>query len=119
MVLSVSKIRLGLVWLCLTAFSVSAQTNLNLNVRAEQIRTACIQGRRHVCGRILQITKAGLVIDSGYPTLLQPPLNRSWLTRANAAPVRPPNQVEGAMPDSMAVGLLFLTDLPKLPKPNL
>ena len=101
------------VCVCLAAWSVSAQTNLN--VRAEQIRTACIQGRRHVCGRVLQVTKAGLVVDSGYPTLLQPPLNRSWFTRASAAPVRPPNLVEGNMPDSMAVGLVFLTDLPKRP----
>jgi uncharacterized repeat protein (TIGR03806 family) len=106
-------VRLILLYGCLAAGSVSAQTNWN--VRAEQIRTACIQGRRHVCGRVLQVTKSGLVVDSGYPTLLQPPLNHSWLTRAIAAPVRPPNLVEGAMPDSMAVGLVFLTDLPKRP----
>jgi len=108
---------------------VSAQTNtVNTNnlvnpasiaLRAEQIRAACIQGRRHICGQVLQITKAGLVVDSGYPTLLEPPLNKSWVTLAAAAPVRPPNQVEGKMPDCMAIGLVFLTDLPKRKKPQL
>src|ERR1035441_6430075 len=36
---------------------------------AEAIRTRCIQGRRHVCGRVLQITPSGLVVDSGYTGL--------------------------------------------------
>jgi len=108
-----SMVRLILLCVCLAAWSVSGQTILT--VHTEQIRMACIQGRRHVCGRVLQVTKSGLVVDSGYPSLLQPPLNRSWLTRATASPVRPPNQVEGVMPDSMAIGLLFLTDIPKRP----
>jgi uncharacterized repeat protein (TIGR03806 family) len=113
-----------LIVLCffLGGWSASAQTDLsnptNRAIRAEQIRTACIQGRRHICGRVLQVTKSGLVVDSGYPTLLEPPLNKSWVTRANAAPVRPPNQVEAAMPASMAIGLVFLTDLPKRPVPH-
>jgi uncharacterized repeat protein (TIGR03806 family) len=108
--------RLILLGVCVAAWSVSAQTNLpNPAVRREEIRNICIQGRRHICGRVLQVTKGGLVVDSGYPTLLQPPLNHSWVTRAVAAPVRPPNLVEGAMPDSMAVGLVFLTDLPRRP----
>jgi uncharacterized repeat protein (TIGR03806 family) len=103
------------IFLCvgLGAWSVSAQTNLA--VRAEQIRTECIQGRRIVCGRVLQVTKTGLVVDSGYTSLLRPPLNHSWVTRAIAAPVRPAALVEGAAPDSIAVGLLFLTDIPKRP----
>jgi len=82
---------------------------------AEAIRTRCIQGRRHVCGRVLQITPSGLVVDSGYTGLLQPPLNHSWLTRANVVPARPAALVEAAAPDSIAVGLLFLTDIPRRP----
>ncbi len=81
----------------------------------EAIRTRCILGRRHVCGRVLQITPSGLVVDSGYTGLLQPPLNHSWLTRANVVPARPAALVEGAAPDAIAVGLLLLTDIPKRP----
>ncbi len=90
-----------------------AQTDQS--ARAEQIRNECIQGRRIICGRVLQVTKTGLVVDSGYTTLLQPPLNHSWFTRASAAPVRPAGQVEAAAPDSVAIGLVFLTDLPRRP----
>jgi hypothetical protein len=98
---------------CLVAGSVPAQTNVD--ARAEQIRAGCIQGRRIVCGRVLQVTPSGLVVDSGYPSLLRPPLNHSWLVRANVAPARPANLVEGVVPDSIAVGPLFLTDIPKRP----
>src|SRR5271165_4159780 len=98
---------------CLLAWSGLGQTNLD--ARAEQIRAGCIQGRRIVCGRVLEVTPSGLVVDCGYPRLLQPPLNRSWLVRANAAPPRGTNLVEGARPDSIAVGPLFLTDVPKRP----
>ncbi len=91
-----------------------AQTNLP--DRAEQIRAQCIAGRRIVCGRVLQVTPSGLVVDSGYPSLLQMPLNHSWVTRANVAPARPAALVERAAPDSIAVGLLFLTDIPRRPR---
>src|SRR5271156_5478336 len=93
----------------LAAGCISAQTNLA--ARAEKLRAECIQGRRYVCGRVLQITPSGLVVDSGYPSLLQPPLNHSWLTPANVSPARPAALLEGAEPDSIAVGLLFLTDI--------
>jgi hypothetical protein len=81
--------------------------------RLEQVRTACISGRRRVCGRVLQVTPSGLVVDSGYTSLLQPPYNHSWLTRSPAAPARPAVLVEATAPDSIAVGLVFLTDIPK------
>src|SRR6202021_1768276 len=84
--------------------------------RAQKIRADCIQGRRSICGRVLQITPSGLVVDSGYPSLLQPPFNHSWVTRSTAAPARPAALVEGTAPDSIAVGLLFLTDIPKRQK---
>ncbi|MGO8699487.1 MAG: chitobiase/beta-hexosaminidase C-terminal domain-containing protein [Limisphaerales bacterium] len=83
---------------------------------AEQIRAQCIHGRRCICGRVLEITKAGLVVDSGYTSLLQPPFNHSWVTRGNANPARPAALVEGHEPNSVAVGLVFLTDLPRRPK---
>jgi hypothetical protein len=120
--------RTVLLWVWLAALPVPAQkvpasggaTNVSVaeppNSRLEQIRSACIFGRRRVCGRVLQVTPTGLVVDSGYPTLLQPPLDHSWVTRASAAPVRPAGLVEGSEPDSIAVGLLFLTDVPKRQK---
>jgi mono/diheme cytochrome c family protein len=98
----------------LIALSVSAQTGPE--IRAEQVRAKCIEGRRHVCGRVLQVTPSGLVVESGYPALLQSPFNRSWVTRANAALERPADMVERDTPDSVAVGLVFLTDLPRRPK---
>jgi hypothetical protein len=87
--------------------------------RLEQVHSACIVGRRRVCGRVLQVTPSGLVVDSGYPSLLQPPFNRSWLTRSVAAPTRPAAMVEATAPDSIAVGLVFLTDIPKRPSVHL
>lgn len=80
---------------------------------AEAVRAACIEGRRCICGRVVQVTPAGLVVDSGYASLLEPPLNRSWLTPATAAPVRAGNLVEKATPDALAVGLVLLTDFPR------
>jgi uncharacterized repeat protein (TIGR03806 family) len=98
----------------LAAWTAAAQTNTQ--ALAEQIRSACIQGRRCVCGRVLQVTPSGLVVDSGYPALLQKPFNHSWVTRANVDLNRPANLVESAEPHSIAVGLVFLTDLPKRPR---
>jgi uncharacterized repeat protein (TIGR03806 family) len=98
----------------LATWSVSAQTNAE--VRTEQIRSECIQGRRCVCGRVLQVTPSGLVVDSGYPGLLQKPFNQSWVTRADVNLTRPANLVESAEPHSIAVGLVFLSDLPKRPR---
>jgi uncharacterized repeat protein (TIGR03806 family) len=105
--------RLFVFFIGLAAWSVSAQTNQTVD--AQQIRNQCIEGRRYICGRVLQVTPKGLVVDSGYPTLLQTPLNHSWLNHANVAPVRPAAMLEGSAPDSIAVGLVFLTDIPKRP----
>jgi hypothetical protein len=87
-----------------------------IHERLEQVRTACIAGRRHVCGRVLQVTPAGLVVDSGYPTLLQPPLDHSWITPAVAAPARPDFLMESNAPGAIALGLVCLTDFPRRPK---
>jgi hypothetical protein len=101
-----------------------ASTNSDSAVKApsasnyEQIRAACIANRRRICGRVLQVTPAGLVVDSGYTNLLAPPFNHTWLTRANANLARPTNLVEGTVTDSVAVGLVFLTDVPRRQKPR-
>jgi uncharacterized repeat protein (TIGR03806 family) len=83
---------------------------------AEKTRAECIEGRRRVCGRVLKVTPTGLVVESGYPALLQPPFNRSWVTHSNVVLARPADLVERKAPDSIAVGLVFLTDLPRRPR---
>src|SRR5436190_10683001 len=45
----------------------------------EQIRARCIDGRRYVAGRVLQVLPEGLVVDSGYSALLSAPFNHSWV----------------------------------------
>jgi hypothetical protein len=83
-------------------------------VRAEQIRAACVEGRRCVCGRVLKVLPTGLVVESGYPSLLRDDLHGAWLVPGTVTANREPNLVESQQPDSMAVGVVFLTDLPRL-----
>ena len=85
-------------------------------VRAEQIRTDCIQGRRLICGKVLQISPDGLVVDSGYTDLLRAPLVQSWVVPGNVSTSRNPTVLELNEPGTLGVGLVFLTDLPKRPK---
>ena len=87
--------------------------------RAEQIRTTCINGCRHICGQVLQILPDGLVVDSGYTTLMNPPLNKSWLVRGTVSVTRDPAAIEANSPGAPCIGLIFLTDLPKKPAVNL
>src|ERR1039457_4773239 len=43
----------------------------------EQVRAACLQGRRSICGRILRVLPDGLIVESGYTNLLREPLSKS------------------------------------------
>lgn len=89
------------------------------DVRAEQIRGECINGRRYVSGRVLQILPDGLIVDSGgYTDLLSHPLNESWVAPGTVSLKRDPRAVETKEPDSTCVGIVFLTDIPKKPKVN-
>jgi hypothetical protein len=97
------------------AASASADTTANLNVRAEEIRTDCINGRRLVCGRVLKVCPDGLVVDSGYTDLLRPPLTSSWLVPGSAVASRDPNVLELKEPGTPCIGLVFLTDIPRKP----
>ena len=83
--------------------------------KAEQIRTECINGRRRVCGQVLQIAPGGLVVDSGYTDLLRAELSRSWVAPGTVSARRPPNLIEEQTPGAPCVGLVFLTDIPKRP----
>jgi len=92
-----------------------ALSTRELEHRSEAIRSACIQGRRRICGRVLEISTNGLVVDSGFTSLLRPELNRSWVAPAAVSAERPPNLVEENTPGSVAVGLVLLTDFPRRP----
>jgi hypothetical protein len=118
---------------CLAVLSASAETNTVSAVsnppsqiiqtqtnqapasgeRAEQIRAACVQGRRLICGKILRVLPDGLVIECGYTNLMRPPLDRSWLVPGTATASREPNLIEDREPGSMCAGVVFLTDIPK------
>src|SRR5690242_19781729 len=66
--------------------------------RAEQMRMSCIEGRRYICGRVTQIQPDGMVVDSGYPELMKPPFNQSWVVRANVSLKKNPSVVEEKKP---------------------
>jgi hypothetical protein len=82
---------------------------------AEQVRTHCIEGRRYVAGRVLQVLPEGLIVDSGYSQLLSPPLNRSWLVSSTVSINRNASAVEEIKPDAVCVGVVLLSDYPKRP----
>lgn len=82
--------------------------------RTEATRNACIQGRRIISGRVLQVLPDGFVVDSGYKGLGDPPLNQqSWIVPGNAEVTRDANAIELNQPGSMCIGIVFLTDTPK------
>jgi hypothetical protein len=83
--------------------------------RAEQVRTRCIEGRRYVAGRVLQVLPEGLIVDSGYSQLLSPPLNRSWLVNSTVSVSRDASAVEENKPDAVCVGVVLLSNYPKRP----
>ena len=83
--------------------------------RTEQVRTECIEGRRYVAGRVLQVTPQGLVVDSGYSQLMRPPLNQSWVVPGTAAVERDAHAVEEKKPGAVCVGLVLLSNFPKRP----
>jgi hypothetical protein len=95
--------------------SSPSQTNQapSMAERIQQIRATCIQNRRYICGKILQVLPEGLVVDSGYTNLLRTPITRSWLVPGAVTASRASNLVEGEEPGSVCVGLVFLTDPPK------
>lgn len=99
------------------AISVSS-TNENAAVlqHVEELRARCINNRRIICGKILKILPEGIVVDSGYTNLMRAPLNQSWLISETVAAERATNLVEGATPDSVCVGQVFLIDLPRPPR---
>ena len=84
-------------------------------LRSEKARTACIEGRRYIAGRVMEITPEGLVVDSGYSVLLNPPFNQSWVVPGNASVTRDANPIEERSPGAVCIGLVNLVNLPRRP----
>ncbi len=100
-----------------TNLTARANTDLNVSnaaVRAEQLRAVCLQDRRCVSGRVLKVFPNGVLVESGYPSLLRDSLHGAWHLPATVIASRPSNLVETKDPDGFCVGVVFLTDLPKL-----
>ena len=83
---------------------------------AEKVRAECIEARRYVAGRVIEITDHGLVVESGYSALLQPPFNQSWAVHGNATVSKDLDVPEEKHPDAVCRGLVMLTSPPRRPK---
>ena len=79
----------------------------------ERIRMACIEGRRLICGRILELLPEGLVVESGYTNLLREPLGKSWLIPRTAQASKAENLIESKSAGAICVGRVLLVDTPK------
>jgi hypothetical protein len=100
----------------LPAKTVQLHNNQSPSVaeRYENIRMDCIQNRRIISGKIVKVLPDGLVVDSGFAGLDRPPLNESWLIPGTVTATRATGLVEASRPDAVCIGLVFVTDLPKL-----
>jgi len=99
-----------------TSTNLPADTYQPAAQLVEKIRTGCIQDRRIICGKILHVLPDGLVVESGYTDLLRPALSRSWLVPGRVVASKTANLVESSLPGSPCIGVVFLTDLPKIRK---
>ena len=68
-----------------------------------------------ICGRVLEMTNGGVVLDSGYTDLLREPINRYWVVPGNINATRDPNAIEANVPGTPCIGTIFLnlSDAPK------
>src|SRR5205807_373552 len=83
--------------------------------RAAEIRAACINGRRCVCGKVIKIVPEGLVVESGYTALMNPPFTQSWVIPGGALVNRDTKLLERDEPASPCIGAILLTDFPRRP----
>jgi hypothetical protein len=83
--------------------------------RAEQLRALCINSRRVICGKVIQILSDGLVVESGYTSLMNPPFNKSWRISGTVSVNRDATAVELNSPGAPCIGQVFLTNYPKRP----
>jgi hypothetical protein len=100
--------------------NVSTSTNQTNQIavrdqRAADIRAACINGRRCVCGKVIKIVPEGLIVESGYTALMEPPFTGSWVIPSGALVNRNSKLIERNEPASPCIGTVLLTDFPKRP----
>jgi hypothetical protein len=117
--------RLLLLMLLPACFPALAQTNVSTptnqtavrgrDQRLADVRTACINGRRCVCGKVIKIVPEGLVVESGYTALMRPPFTGSWVFPSGALVNRDSNLIERDEPASPCIGTVLLMDFPKRP----
>jgi hypothetical protein len=116
--------RFLLIFLLLPA---AAQTNVSSSTnqiavrdqQAAEIRAACIAGRRCVCGKVIKMVPEGLIVESGYTALMDPPFAGSWVIPGGALVNRDPKLIERSEPASPCIGTVLLTDFPRRPAVNL
>jgi hypothetical protein len=82
---------------------------------AAEIRAACIEGRRCICGKVIEIVPTGLIVDSGYTALMQPPFTGAWVIPGGALVKRDSKLIERSESASPCIGTVLLTDFPKRP----
>ena len=97
------------------AASHSRSDEIKIAQRSEELRAQCIEGRRYIAGRVLQVVPEGLVVDSGYSALLSPPFNQSWVVSGTVSVSRDANAVEEKKPNALCIGVVFLSNIPKRP----
>jgi hypothetical protein len=83
--------------------------------RAAEIRSACINGRRCVCGKVIKIVPEGLIVESGYTALMEPPFTGSWVIPGGALVTRDSKLIERNEPATACIGTVLLIDFPKRP----
>ena len=71
-----------------------------------------------ICGRVLEITNGGYVVESGYTELLHDPLDKSWVVPGNVQAKLEPHAIEGKVPGNPCYGQVFLTTTPRRPVPK-
>jgi hypothetical protein len=108
-----------------SALPAVAQTNVSTSAkqtnqivrdrRAADIRAACVNGRRCVCGKVIKIAPEGLVVESGYTALMHPPFTGSWVFPSGSLVNRDSKLIERDEPASPCIGTVLLTDFPKRP----
>lgn len=118
--------KLFLLMMFSASLPVAAQTNASTSTtnqtvihdpgqRAAEIRAACIHGRRCVCGKVIKIVPEGLIVESGYTALMEPPFTGAWVIPGGALVNRDSKLIERDEPAGPCIGTVLLTDFPTRP----
>lgn len=83
--------------------------------RAAEIRADCINSRRCICGKVIKIVPEGLIVESGYIALMEPPFAGAWVIPSGALVNRDSKLIERSEPASPCIGTVLLTDFPRRP----